>query len=180
MAREEAPREDLLGMAKALPERAEYLVPGFAEPILIGFRDNGGCSIFVGEDPVWHFNSQLELRRAFAGGKLYKAEQGRLIALTRVRSKSAVELLRHELTPAEQQTYLAATRLTLQRLRSGLTDPAVQAQAAESGAKRSAAGLPAAGLPEGGLSAAGLLPRVLAWLDLLRAEISVARTPHAI
>lgn len=112
MARHESSREDLLGEAKALVERIE-LVPHAATkqplksivpptPIVAGFRKSGSLSLFFGEDPVYQFNAQGELRRGYRHGRLYKAVRGRLASLQRVRSDEKTELVRHDLTISEQ------------------------------------------------------------------------------
>ncbi len=66
MARHEEEREDLMRDAKALVDRIELVVPGFEEPVVVGFRTNGAASFYFGQDAVYHFNSQLELRRALS------------------------------------------------------------------------------------------------------------------
>jgi hypothetical protein len=83
MARQPEDREDLLAEATALVERAELRLPGDARTIVAGFRATGCGSLFFGADPVYQFNSARQLRRAFVGGELYKAERGQLVALTR-------------------------------------------------------------------------------------------------
>ena len=70
MARDESDREDLLREATALVERIE-LAPADAaddEHIVAGFRRDGALSIYFGADPVYHFNSAGELRRAYCDG----------------------------------------------------------------------------------------------------------------
>lgn len=112
MARQESSREDLLGEATALVERIE-LVPHASTkqmlksivpltPIVAGFRKSGSLSLFFGEDPVYQFNAQGELRRAYRRGLLYKAVRGRLASLQRKRSDEKTELVSHDLTIAEQ------------------------------------------------------------------------------
>jgi hypothetical protein len=99
MAREESNREDLLREATALVERIELVPKGapIDEHIVAGFRRNGALSIFLGEGPVYQFNAEGELRRAYSEGKLLKADGGRLWVLQRVRTQNEVQLLRHEL-----------------------------------------------------------------------------------
>ena len=48
MARHEEDREDLLAEATALVERAELVVEGAAESVVIGFRRDGCASIYCG------------------------------------------------------------------------------------------------------------------------------------
>ena len=118
MARHEAEREDLLAEARALVDRAEYQISGMEQPLVGGFRANGALSLFFGEDPALHWNSQGELRRAYAGGLLYKAEQGRLVTLCRERTAQESALVRHELTDQEQQQFLDNQRARLLALRA--------------------------------------------------------------
>jgi hypothetical protein len=122
MARSESDREDLLREATALALRAELSVPGFAEPIVVGFRRDGSASVYFGADPVYQFNTGGELRRAYVGGLLYKAERGRLVALRRERTASAVALVRRELTEEETASLLATMHDHLERIRLALAD----------------------------------------------------------
>jgi hypothetical protein len=116
MARDESNREDLLREATALVERVELRLSTtelitaatnlFDQPIVAGFRRNGALSIFFGEDPVYQFNAAGELRRAYCNGKLLKATHGRLAALHRERTEHEVQLVRHELSSAEEAEFL--------------------------------------------------------------------------
>jgi hypothetical protein len=123
MAREESEREDLLREATALVERIE-LLPRLAvedvskrplsnAAVFAGFRADGAFSVFFGQDPVYQFNAVGELRRAYSGGMLFKASKGRLASLERVRTANEVQLVRRELSDADQTTLLqeVATRL---------------------------------------------------------------------
>jgi hypothetical protein len=114
MSRRESDREDLLREATALIERAEITVPGFDEPIVVGFRRDGSLSVFFGPDPVYQFNAAGGLRRAFTSGVLYKAERGCLVSLRRERGDAEVALVRTELNAEETADFLKAahTRLT--------------------------------------------------------------------
>src|SRR5262245_12366974 len=105
MARQESDREDLLREATALVERAELKVAGESEPMTVGFRRDGSLSVFFGGDAVYQFNTAGELRRAFAGGLLYKAERGRLVELRRERSADEVALVRRELPDEESARF---------------------------------------------------------------------------
>lgn len=120
MASQSTDREDLLREATALVERAELCVPGWEEPLIIGFRRDGSASFFLGADPVYQFNSAGELRRAYVGGLLYKAEKGRLVSLRRERSAGESALVRHELSIEETNSLLAAMQEQLGRLRDAL------------------------------------------------------------
>ena len=121
MARQEEPRENLLAEATALVDRAELTVPHETEPVVVGFRREGAASFFFGEDPVYQFTSQGALRRAFVDGLLYKAVDGQLASMTRVRTGSEVQLVRHDLAAQEHDAFLATAATRLKRLRDALT-----------------------------------------------------------
>ena len=106
MAREEQDREDLLAEAVALVERIEIELPDDGGHVVAGFRRDGCGSVYFDAEPAYHFNSRHELRRAFVGGRLLKAERGRLVALRRVRTADEVQLARHELNAAETDEFL--------------------------------------------------------------------------
>lgn len=106
MALHESDREDLLREATALVERAEFRLSHLPEPVTIGFRRDGALSLFLGPDPVYQFTATGELRRAFVGGLLYKAENGHLVELRRERSESAVHLVRRTLAAPEEDDLL--------------------------------------------------------------------------
>jgi hypothetical protein len=120
VARDEHDREDLLTQATALVERAELLVAGEAEPVVVGFRRDDSASAYFGAEPAFHFNAVGELRRAFDEGLLYKAEKQRLVSLKRERVRGEVQLLRHELTDKETRLFLDKLARRLARLRSTL------------------------------------------------------------
>jgi hypothetical protein len=122
MAREEEPREDLLREATALVERVELQVAGFAETIVAGFRRDGATSFYFGQDFVFQFNTANQLRRGYVEGRLYKAEAGRLVRLTRHRTTDDVELLRHDCTETETQEFLATACAKLFALQKALVD----------------------------------------------------------
>jgi hypothetical protein len=116
MAREEQDREDLLAEAVALVERVEIAAPIWTEHIVAGFRRDGCASLYFGSDPAYHFNTKQELRRAFVGGLLYKAERGKLVSLKRERTAGEVRLLAHELSEVETGDFLAALNVQVNRL----------------------------------------------------------------
>jgi len=119
MSEQEPAREDLIRTATALTERVELQVEGFDELLVIGFRRSSG-SIYVGEDPVYHFNGSGELRRAHWQGKLVKAEGGKLVALRRQREPGQANLLRHEWNTEETVAFLKQLQQCLEQLRSAL------------------------------------------------------------
>ena len=159
MSRSESDREDLLREATALVERIELPLPGYDEPIVVGFRKDGSASFFFGPDPVYQFNTAGELRRAYANGLLYKAETGRLVSLRRERSATETALVRHELTPDETTALLAGLTGHFEQLRAALQVDAHQVLRE----------VPAA---------ANLPPRILAWLQQLPTTIPIASAPR--
>jgi hypothetical protein len=160
MARAEQDREDLLTEAKALVQRAELAVEAWSEPVVVGFRANGGASVYLGQDLAWHFDSRGRLRRAFVAGVLYKAEHGRLVSLTRQRAAGEVQLVRDELSDVQQQELLSRLSTSLARL-------AVQLQA---GQFQVHGQVP----PK-----APIVDRIRSWLAGLPGSIARASSPHA-
>ncbi|MFO0902923.1 MAG: hypothetical protein U0939_07995 [Pirellulales bacterium] len=159
MARNEQDREDLLREATALVERIEFTVAPWQEPIVAGFRRTGAASFYFGADPVYQFNEQRELRRGYFGGRLLKAEAGRLVWLDRRRTESAVELLREVMPAAEATLFLAQARTQLELLKQCLA----------AGELRVSGQAPAA---------ADVLGRVQRWLAELPATLAAAPAPN--
>ena len=87
--------------AVAFPYRSEFRVPGVADLVTIGFRSTGAMSVFLGQDPVYQFDPQGRLRRAFADGFLFRSEHSTLSRLERVRSAQSTQLRRDDLGPEE-------------------------------------------------------------------------------
>lgn len=161
MARETHDREDLLREATALVERIELRVASEEAPVVIGFRRDGCASVYVGASPAYHFNTRGELRRAFVADELWKAENGRLVALNRDRNAERVQLVARGLTDGEQAAALADLRQRLRALEADLRDPS---------------GFQIVGLAP---AARDVLARVRDWLSGLVDEIAVAASPHA-
>ncbi|MAT15033.1 MAG: hypothetical protein CMJ46_07160 [Planctomyces sp.] len=119
MALEESDREDLMREATALKERMEIQFPSESEPFVFGYRKQGELSCFLGQDPVYHFDPDLQLKRAFIDGLLYRTQGTTLAQLTRVRTTNPetdrirTELQRHDLTTEELETF---RQTVLQRL----------------------------------------------------------------
>ncbi|MCA9214628.1 MAG: hypothetical protein KDB27_16260 [Planctomycetales bacterium] len=122
MAREESYREDLIREATGLVDRVEYEVESTEEPVVVGFRRDGSISFFFGQDRVYQFNRHNELRRGYLNGKLLKAENGTLVFLTRERTETQVQLLRHELTEREQQTIIDEAKQNIAKLKTAIED----------------------------------------------------------
>ncbi len=160
MARQEQVREDLLAEATALVERVELALPGYPEPVVAGFRASDCASLFFGSDPVYQFNSQRQLRRAFVDGMLYKADGGRLISLARTRSAGRLELVRGQLDDAAQARILGAMAAHLAAMRGAL----------ESGDARIRRQVP---------EDANVIVRLRHWFAGLGESAEVAASPHA-
>lgn len=120
MARDEQDREDLMREATALVRRVELQLPGDSQPYVVGFRQGGAASIFVGADPVFQFNAAGELRRGYWNGRLVKAEGNRLVYLERRRTEAEVQLVRQEFTAAQTTEFLQLAMEILNRLRRAL------------------------------------------------------------
>ena len=116
----------MLAEATALVERVEFTTPSFAEPMILGVRRDGCLSIYLSADEAYHFNTRHELRRAYLDGRLLKAEQHRLVALTRNRTATEVQLVRHEFTDAEMQQLLSRLQQSIDLLRKSIEQAAVQ------------------------------------------------------
>jgi len=114
MARHEADREDLMREATALRNRAEFCLASSTDPIIAGFRNEGALSIYFAGDPAYHFDADGQLRRAFAGGFLYRTQGTTLARLQRKRDDQRSILERHDLSPDELQTFLAEVSRNLQ------------------------------------------------------------------
>jgi hypothetical protein len=159
MARDSESREDLMRDATALVERAEFAGAG-ESLIIVGFRRDGCASLYFGEDPVYHFNTQGQLRRAFLAGELYTAEQGRLVRLRRERGDGEVALVRHEFSDQEKAGPLSALEQRLSVLQRSL----------ESGLLSVVRQVPAD---------YDARARILQWFASLSWPIAVATAPHA-
>jgi hypothetical protein len=146
--------------AVALVRRIELQLDAEPAPVVVGFRRDGSASVFFGEDPAVHFNSYRELRRGYSAGRLLKAEQGRLVWLTRQRTERQTRLVRHELTEQETASYLAEVRARMTRLREALRDGRVRVlrQAPEN---------------------EDVLAEVRRWIDSLTAPLPIAHSPAA-
>lgn len=159
MARQESDREDVMREATALVDRAELIVPGVAEPVVIGFRREGAASVFFGQDPVFHFNSAGQLRRVFSEGDLLKADRGKLIRLRRQRTEDETNLLVSELGADEERSLLKQLTANLEELHK-----AIVAGRAHVSAQK----------PE----SADVLKRIEAWLELVSGTITIASRPN--
>lgn len=160
MARQETDREDLLREATALVQRAEFQLPDEPEPVVAGFRRDGSFSLFFGSERVVQFNSAGQLRRGFFGGKLLKADRGKLAWMTRERTPEAVVLHSRELNDAEADQTLATATELIERLSSTLQQGTFTLVAQ---------------VPEDG----NIIQQILAWRSNLPLPLQIAAAPNA-
>jgi hypothetical protein len=135
VARIELDREDLMRDAAALRQRVELLVDGFSEPVFAGFKSNGSLSVYIGQDPVYQFDRDGRLRRAYAAGLLYRTQGTTLATLRRERTETETVLVRRDLSVAQCEAFLAEMRDTLGSLLESLQSGrfTVQAMIPETG-----------------------------------------------
>jgi hypothetical protein len=146
MARIEADKDDLMREAVALVRRVEFLdseaagatatetavattnaaitavtkAMTTAAKIVIGFRASGWMSIYFGSDPMYQFDENGRLRRAFVGGHPFRTQGQTLARLTRHRTNSETTLLRHDLDDAELSAFRTEMLVRVTRLRDDL------------------------------------------------------------
>lgn len=131
MPRDESPREDLLAEATALVRRAELTGPEFPEPVVAGFWNDGGLSVYFGEDPVFRFDETGQLKRAFVEGIKYQVRDSTLVRLKQDRtSTDRVRLIRQRLTHVEARPFCQKIQELLTRLLVGLQEAQVTQGAA--------------------------------------------------
>ncbi|MBD3673519.1 MAG: hypothetical protein HUJ26_08325 [Planctomycetaceae bacterium] len=122
MARDESDREDLLREAVALSRRAELEFEDREEPVFLGFKRDGGLSIYLGPDPVYQFNPLGQLRRAYRNGLLYRTQGTTLAELNRDRSQQdRVTLQRRDLEERELGEFLEEMTARLHGLQQRLS-----------------------------------------------------------
>lgn len=105
MARQEADREDLFAEARALTRKIEARCPQTGLMILVGQRESGWLSVYLGPDLMYQFDAEGRLRRALCQGCLYRTQGHTLARLIRERSSTETTLVRHDLTPAELDAF---------------------------------------------------------------------------
>ena len=131
MARHESDREDLFAELRSCPSKWELAIDAdHTDPdgagtvgaglVVAGFRDDERLSIFFGPDPVFHFDAQGRLRRAYVGGALLRTQGSTLARLERKRSPDETVLHRHDLTTSELNELLESVRDHLSGLRTAL------------------------------------------------------------
>ena len=122
MARNESDREDLIREATALRNRIEWQLPSDPEPVVAGIRADGSLSVYFGQDPVYQFNPDGQLRRAYAAGFLYRTQGKTLARLHRERSPNQTVLALSDLNSDELSRFLIEMDDQLTRLSQSITD----------------------------------------------------------
>lgn len=74
---------------------------------MAGKRSDGRWSVFFGGDPVYHFDADNLLRRAFFRDQLYRSQGQTLCRLRRHESETETVLLRHDLSESELAEFRA-------------------------------------------------------------------------
>ncbi|QGQ25438.1 hypothetical protein F1728_23330 [Gimesia benthica] len=123
MALHEQDREDLMREAIALFPRAEFQVPRESEPVFWGQKRSGQFSFYLGGDPVYQFDEEGHLRRAYLDGHLYRTQGNTLARLTKVRTADSSTLERYDLTQAELEDVLDRMADRFTRLQTELEAP---------------------------------------------------------
>ena len=85
-------REDLMRDATAYVRRLIIRKTQSGETIFVGMRQQGSWSVYFGEDPVYQFNAQCELRRVHFEAQNFAATDGKLHWLQRTHVGGRVEI----------------------------------------------------------------------------------------
>lgn len=118
MALNEQDREDMMREATAFNPRAELQVEHEDQLIFWGQKKNGAFSFYFGADPVYQFDHDGLLRRAFVDGYLYRTQGNILARLNRERTSNESILNRYDLTNEESADLLQAMSRRFQKLDS--------------------------------------------------------------
>ena len=122
MARHTQDREDLLRDATALVPRL-FLRAQFSKgscDVFVGFRPVSAVSIYFDGDPVYHFNTERKLRRAFVNDQNIKADDGWLVVWEPQRTAETVTMHGRTLSAIEQQEFGATVLSRIGKLREAL------------------------------------------------------------
>ena len=121
MALNEQDREDLMREAIAFYPRAELQVDHELLPVFWGQKENGHYSFYFGGDPVYQFDQDGYLRRAYIDGFLYRTQGDRLAQLNRERNSNESILKRRDLTITETAVLLEEMSNRFQKLGSAFS-----------------------------------------------------------
>ena len=120
MAHCEDDREDIMREATAMPRRVEFTVTGTLT-VVAGFRQTGWFSLYVDQDPVYHFTADGRLRRGFVQGLLYRSQGNCLARLSRRRAAGVSELIRSDVGDAELDEFLMQMHNCCRQIHSAIT-----------------------------------------------------------
>ncbi len=115
MARQESDREDLMREATAFYRRVEFRCARERVPVFGGYRRTGAFSLYYGADPVYQFDPEGKLRRAYAEGQLFRTQGTTLARLTRCRTERETRLIRENLSAEELIQFYGKMKRRLQR-----------------------------------------------------------------
>ncbi|QDV67805.1 hypothetical protein Poly24_15090 [Rosistilla carotiformis] len=117
MAREPQDREDLLAEASGLPVRGALRLPDDWE-VVVGFRDDGSASWFFAADPVFQFDPQFQLRRAYCDGIRYAVAGGQIVRLEQLASTGRIHLTKHPLDRQQSDQLLDRWKQNIHQVRT--------------------------------------------------------------
>lgn len=128
MARIEKDREDLMIEAVAFVRRAEWKFADsdFCSILFTGYKRNGAFSLYLDADPVYQFDANGKLRRAFVDGLIYRTEGKTLARMKRKRTEEESILLRHDLSNKELDLFFHEMKLTLSNLKTEFESQTVE------------------------------------------------------
>lgn len=137
MKHDESGNEDLMREAVSLIERIEFRSPSLSGPITLGLNKQAWLFVYLGDDPMYRFDQQGRLRRAFVDGFLFRSAGQTLVRLERTGvtdEKATTEsvLLRRTLTPTEFEEFRDRTRSKLAALSQHLSERSISRQYPES------------------------------------------------
>ena len=165
MANHETNREDLLAEGVNLPERGRIIGPDQRQWVA-GWRNGRSLSLFVDQDPVFHFNGCGEIRRAFVDGCKLAARQRRLCELIRVPNEKGRFTLVHEpLTEDRIERFHSVLRACLDDLRQTLIT--CDGRLPED-----------CGFETVGMAVDSFRERLLNWIDQYPAPMPIAEMPN--
>jgi len=129
MAKREADREDLFAEGVNFPQRGR-LTGSNSRQWVIGWRNENAISVFIDQDPAFHFNTRGELRRAYLDGRKLAAEDGRFNELVRrTDATGRLSLARRILTASEFADVQAVLMKSFIDLKAQLIDLRTQEHA---------------------------------------------------
>lgn len=127
--------DDLMSEAVSLVPRLECRCTPWAEPVLLGLNNLDWLFVYFGSDPMYRFDEQGRLRRAFVDGQLLRTTGQTLAVMDRQSTSRQPDphrtesvLLRHDLTPDLLLQFQRRVRSELESLSSALSDAEILRQ----------------------------------------------------